>query len=114
MSPLACPPAAPSGAAPAARTIESASLTDSQMRQLAADHQAATEAVSAPDVTADLTEAARETALSLGLNPNSPRVLATLLKFAGRCYRHGHVDRAEQDREQAAAPFLVPMLARRP
>jgi len=112
MSPLACPPAAPSGAAPA--VIESTGLTDSQMRQLAADHQAATLAATAPDVTADLTEAARETALSLGLNPNSPRTLAVLLQFAGRCYRHGHVDRAEQDREQDAAPFLVPMIAGRP
>lgn len=110
MSPLACPPAAPSGAAPA--VIEATGLTDSQMRQLAADHQAATDAASAPDVTADLTEAARETAVSLGLNPNDPRTLAVLLKFAGRCYRHGHVDRAEQDREQAAAPLLIPMLGR--
>lgn len=110
MSPLNCAPAAPSGAAPA--VIEATGLTDSQIAQLRADHAAATEAVTAPDVTADLTEAARETALSLGLNPNSPQVLATLLKFAGRCYRHGHVDRAEQDREQAAAPLLIPMLGR--
>ena len=112
MSPLACPPAAPSGAAPA--VIEATGLTDSQMRQLAADHQAAMQAVSAPDVTADLTEAARETAHALDLNPDDPRALAVLLKFAGRCYRHGHVDRAEQDREQDTAPQLVPMLARRP
>lgn len=112
MSPLVCPPAAPSGAAPA--VIESTGLTDSQMRQLAADHQAATEAVTAPDVTADLTEAATDTARHLGLDPHDPRVSGVLLKLATRSYCHGAMDGLALAREQDAAPFPVPMLARRP
>jgi hypothetical protein len=92
--------------------IEATGLADSAIRQLAADHAAASEAVSALDVTADLTEAAADTARRLGLDPGAPHVLAALLKFASRCYRHGHVDRAEQGRAQDAAPLLVPMLGR--
>lgn len=112
MSPLACPPAAPSlGAAPAA--LEYAGLTGRQIAQLAADHQAATDALRAPDVTADLTEAARDTARSLGLNPADPRVLGVLLTLATRSYSHGHMDATEQAREQATAPLLAPMLGRR-
>lgn len=110
MSPLNCAPAAPSGAAPA--VIESAGLTDSQIAQLRADHAAAAEAVSAPDVTADLTEAAADTARHLGLDPHDPRVSGVLLKLATRSYAHGHMDASETAREQAAAPFLVPMLGR--
>lgn len=112
MSPLSCPPAAPSGAAPAA--IESTGLTDSQIRQLAADHAAAAEAVTAPDVAADLTEAATDTARHLGLDPHDPRVSGVLLKLATRSYCHGHMDASESAREQAATPFLIPTLAGRP
>lgn len=112
MSPLACPPAAPSGAAPA--VIESTGLTDSQIAQLRADHAAAAEAVSAPDVTADLAEAAADTARALGLDPRDSRVATVLQRLATRSYSHGHMDASEQAREQATAPFLVPMLARRP
>lgn len=105
---VSCPPAA------AAAVIESTGLTDSQIRQLAADHAAATQAVSAPDVTADLTEAAADTARHLGLDPHDPRVSAVLLKLATRSYCHGAMDGLDLAREQADAPFLVPMLARRP
>lgn len=112
MSPLNCAPAAPSGAAPA--VIEATGLTDSQMRQLAADHQAATDAASAPDVTADLTEAAADTARHLGLDPHDPRVSGVLLKLATRSYCHGAMDGLALAREQADAPFLVPMIAGRP
>lgn len=111
MSPLNCAPAAPSGAAPA--VIESAGLTDSQIAQLRADHAAATEAVSAPDVTADLTEAAADTARALGLDPHDPRVSGVLLKLATRSYCHGVMDGLALAREQADAPFLVATLARR-
>jgi len=110
MSPLACPPAAPSGAAPA--VIERAGLTGRQIAQLTADHQAATDALRAPDVTADLTEAARDTARCLGLNPADPRILTLLLKLATRSYAHEHMDAAEAAREQAAIPLLAPMLGR--
>ena len=109
MSPLACPPAAQSP-----RTIEAAGLTDSQIAQLRADHAAAAEAVCAPDVTADLAEAATDTARNLGLNPHDPRVSGVLLKLATRSYCHGCMDGLDLAREQAAAPLLVPMLARRP
>jgi len=107
MSPLACPPAAPSGAV--RRVIESAELSDSAMRQLAADHKAAIRAAEAPDVLAELTDAAHETAGRLGLDPHDPHTLAALLQLAVRCYRHGHVDCAEQ----AATPIPVLMLAGR-
>lgn len=112
MSPLNCAPAAPSGAAPA--VIEATGLTDSQIAQLRADHAAAAEAVSAPDVTADLTESAADTARHLGLDPHDPRVSAVLLQLATRSYCHGVMDGLDLAREQADAPFLVPMLARRP
>lgn len=105
MSPLAAclpsPPAVP---------LDGACLTDRQITQLAADHQAAVTAVSAPDVAADLTEAACDTARALGLEPHDPRALRVLLTLASRSYSHGHIDGAEQQREITARTPLAVLL----
>lgn len=99
MSPLACPP-----------PLECAGLTDHQIAQLAADHQAAAAAVSAPDVAVDLTEAAVDAARSLGLDPRDPRALTVLLTLASRSYSHGHMDGSEHERENTAHTPLALLL----
>lgn len=102
MSPLACPP-----------PLQSAGLTNAQIAQLAADHQAAAVAVAAPDVTADLTEAATDAARSLGLDPKDPRAITVLLTLASRSYSHGHMDGSEHERESTARMPLALLLDRR-
>lgn len=96
--------------APSLPVCESAGLPDSRIVQLAADHQAATVAVRAPDVAADLTEAAADTARALGLDPRDPRTLTVLLRLATRSYSHGHMDASEAAREQAAVTPLARLL----
>lgn len=92
MSPLSCPP-----------PLECAGLTDQQIAQLGADHQA----VAAPDVAADLAEAAADTARHLGLDP---RAFTVLLTLASRSFSHGFMDGTEHEREVTARTPLALLL----
>lgn len=100
----------PGGARVAGRGAHEAVLSDRRIRQLISDHDAATAAVCAPDVSADLSETARDTALILGLSPVDARTLTTLLTFARRSYAHGHMDATEAARERTGAAPLALLL----
>ncbi len=99
--------AQPGGSRVAGRSSREAVLSDRRIRQLIADHDAAAAAASALDVTADLTEAARDTARILGLPPADPRAVGVLLTFARRSYAHGHMDATEAGRERATVPLAL-------
>lgn len=112
MSPLSCQPAGHAGTGGTLPPV-SVGLTDAQIAQLAADHQAATIAVAAPDVAADLTEAAADAARHLGLDVRDPRALGVLLTLASRSYSHGFIDGAEHEREVTARMPLAALLGRK-
>lgn len=111
MSLLSCQPTVPvSGKAAPKPGAVPAGLTDQQIAQLAADYQAATVAVAAPDVSADLTEAAVDAARVLGLDARDSRSLTVLLALASRSFSHGFMDGAEHEREITARTPLALLL----
>lgn len=103
---------APGGPRVAGHGERKAVLCDRRIRQLIEDHDAAARALTAPDVAADLAEAARDAARILGLSPADPRAVGVLLTFARRSYAHGHMDASEAARERAATAPLALLLAR--